>query len=122
MGIYNGRETLEITDQDTWSSIERGSTIFMNLVLVRSIYKDWRECPGCHTKHYPRHNSEKFALDWYVTMLQIDDVFTCLPIAGIVTGDCKVKIILILALTAHRRSWSAKRISNLFVTSVSTNV
>ena len=125
LAIYNGIETLEITDQNVWSSVECGTTIFMNIALVRSNYKDWRECPVCRTTNYPRNNSRKFALDWYVLnlmMLLIDDASVYLLIAGIVTGDCKVKIILILALTAHRRSRSIKGILNLFVTSVFTNM
>ena len=73
LAIYNGIETLEITDQNVWSSVECGTTIFMNIALVRSNYKDWRECPVCRTTNYPRNNSRKFALDWYVTMLLVDD-------------------------------------------------
>ena len=73
MTIYNGRETLEITDQDAWSSIECDTTIFMNVVLLGSSDKDWRECPVCRTRYYPRDNSGKFAFDWYVLMLQIDN-------------------------------------------------
>ena len=88
MAIYNGRETLEITDQDAWSSIECGTTIFMNIVLVRL--------------SSPRDNSRKFSLDWYVMMILTDDVPTYLLIAGIVAGNCKVNIKLILALTGHR--------------------
>ena len=60
MAIYNGIETLEITDQNTWSSIESGTTIFMNIALVQSNYKDWHKCPVCHRKNYPRDNSGKF--------------------------------------------------------------
>ena len=122
MAIYNGIETLEITDQDAWSSIERDMTIFMNIVLLRSDYKDWRECPICYTKNYPQDNSGKFALDWYVIILLIDDadVSTYLPIARIVTGGCELKIIWILASTAHMRF--GKGILNFFVTSVFTNV
>ena len=99
MAIHNGIEALEITDQNAWSSVECGTTIFMNIALVRSNYKDWHECPVCHAKNYPQDNSGKFALDWYVMILLIDDVSTYLLIAGIVTGDCKVKILLILTLT-----------------------
>ena len=87
MAIYNGRETLEITDQDAWSSIECGTTIFMNIVLVRSNYEDWHKCPLCYTKNDPQKISGKFALDWYVMMLLIDDVSTYLLIAVIVAGD-----------------------------------
>ena len=94
----------------------------MNIALVRSNYEDWCECPVCHVKNYPRGNSGKFALDWYVMMLLIDDVSTYLLIAGIVTGDCKVKIILILALTAYRQTISMKEILNLLVTSVFTKM
>ena len=73
MAIYNGRETLEITDQDAWSSIECDMTIFMNIVLLRSSRKDWRECPVCRTRNYPRDDSGKFVADWYVMMLLTDD-------------------------------------------------
>ena len=45
----------------------------MNVVLLGSSDKDWRECPVCRTTNYPRDNSGKFAFDWYVLMLQIDD-------------------------------------------------
>ena len=93
----------------------------MNIALVPANYKDWRECPVCQTKNYPRDNSGKFALDWYVMMIVIDDVSTYLLIAGIVPGVCKVKTILILALTVYRCFRSTKEILNLFVTSVFTN-
>ena len=73
LAIYNGRETLEITDQDMWSSIECDMTIFMNTVLLQSSDKDWRECPVCHTWNYPRDNFGKLVVDWYVIMLLIDD-------------------------------------------------
>ena len=73
MAIYNGRQTLEITDQDAWSSIECDMTIFMNIVLLRSSHKDWRECPVCGTRNYPRDNSGKLVVDWYVIMLLNDD-------------------------------------------------
>ena len=74
----------------------------MNIAMVRSNYVDWRQCPVCRTKNYPRDNSGKLALDWYVMMLLIDNVSTYLLIAGIVTGDCKVKIIsIVLAFTAQ---------------------
>ena len=66
LAIYNGIETLEIIDQNAWSSVECGTTIFMNIALVQPKYKDWCECPVCRTKNYPRDNSGKFALDWYV--------------------------------------------------------
>ena len=122
LAIYNGTETLEITDQNAWSSVECDTTIFMNIALVRSRYKDWYECPVCHTKNYPRDNSGKFARDWYAMILLIDDVSTYLLIAGIVTGDCKVKIMLILALTAHRWFGLTKGILGSFATSVFTNV
>ena len=122
LAIYNGIETLEITDQNAWSSLECGTTIFMNIAMVRSRFVDWRKCPVCSTKNYPQDDSGKFALDWYVTMLLIDDVSTYLLIAGIVTGDFKVKIRSILALTAYRWFGSTEEILNLFVTSVFTNV
>ena len=122
LAIYNGIETLEITDQNAWSSLECGTTIFMNIALVRPNYVDWRGCPVCNAKNYPQDDYGKFALDWYVTMLLIDDVSTYLLIAGIVTGDCKVKIrSILLALTAHRWLRSTKAILSLFVTSVFTN-
>ena len=73
MAIYDGRKTLEITDQDVWSSIECDMSIFMSIVLLRSSNKDWRECPVCGTRNYPRDNSGQFVVDWYVKMLQIDD-------------------------------------------------
>ena len=73
LAIYNGIETLEITDRDAWSSVECGTTIFMSIVLVRSKHKDWHECPVCHANNYPRDNSGKLALDWYVMMLQNSD-------------------------------------------------
>ena len=73
LAIYNGRETLEITDQDMWSSIECNMTIFMNIVLLRSSHKDWRECPVCRTRNYPQDSPGKFVVDWYVIMLLIDD-------------------------------------------------
>ena len=53
-------------------------------------------------------------------MILTDDVPTYLLIAGIVTGNFKVKIISILAFTAHRRF--RKGILNLFVTSLFTNM
>ena len=123
LGIYNGIETLGITDQNAWSSLECGTTIFMNIAMVRSNYVDWRQCPVCRTKNYPRDNSGKLALDWYVMMLLIDNVSTYLLIAGIVTGDCKVKIIsIVLAFTAQRHFRSTKGTLNLFVTSAFTDV
>ena len=69
MAICNGRETLEITDQDAWSIIERDMTIFMNIVLLRSSRKDWRECPACRTRNYPRDSSRKIVINWHVMML-----------------------------------------------------
>ena len=123
LAIYNGIESLEITDQNAWSSVECGTTIFMNIAMVRSNYKDWRQCPVCLAKNYPWDNSGKLALDWYVTMLLINDVSTYLLIAGIVTGNCKVKIrSILLALTAQRRFLYTKEILNLFVTSAFTDV
>ena len=117
LAIDNGRETLEITGQDAWSSIERGTTIFMNIVLVRPSYKNWCECPICHTRNYLRDDSERFIIDWYVMMLLIDDISIYIQrIAAIVRGDCKVRIFL-KVLTGHR--WRTKRSLNLFVTSVS---
>ena len=121
LAIYNGIETLEISDQNAWYNVECGTTIFMNITLVRSIYRDWRECPVCYTKNYARDNSGKFALDWYVMMLLIDDVSTYLLIARIVTGDCKV-ILILVALTENTGSRSTKGILNLFVTCVFTTV
>ena len=73
MAIYNGRETLEITDQNAWSSIECDMTIFMNILLLRSSDNDRRECPACRTRIYPPDNSGKFLVDWYVMILPIDD-------------------------------------------------
>ena len=120
LAVYDGRETLEIANQDVWSSIECGMTIFMNIALIRSSYVDWRKCPVCHTNNYCRDNTGKFALDWYVLILLIDaNVSTYLLIAGIAIGGCKVTKVL-LTLTAHR--WSTKEILNLFVTSVYTKV
>ena len=72
----------------------------MNITLVRSNYDDWRRCPVCCVKNYPRDNSGKFALDWYVMMLLIDDVSAYLLIAGTATDDCRVKIISVLDLPA----------------------
>ena len=92
----------------------------MNIVLVRSSYEDWRECPVCGTKNYPRDNSGKFALDWYAICTSDCDVSTYLLIVGIVAGDCKVKIGLILTLTAA--DGSPKWILKLLVTFVFTNV
>ena len=73
LAIYNGRETLEITDQNVWSRIECNMTIFMNIVLLWSSDNNWRRCPACHTSHCPRDNSGKFIVDWYISMLLIDD-------------------------------------------------
>ena len=101
LAIYNGVETLEITDQNAWSSVGCGTTIFMSVTWVRSSMADWRICPFCRTKNYPRDNSGKLTLDWYVMMLLINDLSTYLLIARIVTGDCKVNIVLAMALTAH---------------------
>ena len=50
-------------------------------------------------------------------MMIVIDVSTYLLIAGIVTGDCKMKIILVLVLFM-----STKGILNVFVTSVVMNV
>ena len=95
----------------------------MNIAMVRPNFVDWRQCPVCYTKNYPRENSGKFALDWYVTMLLIDDVSTHLLIAGIVAGDCKVKIRwIVLALRAHICFRFTKGMLNLFVTSAFTDV
>ena len=66
LAIYDGRETLEIADQDVWSSIECGMTIFMSITLLRSAHKDWRECPVCHLRSRLRDSSEKFIIHWYV--------------------------------------------------------
>ena len=53
LAIYNGIETLEITDQNVWSSVECGTTIFMSIILVWSKHKDWHKCPVCHANNYP---------------------------------------------------------------------
>ena len=45
----------------------------MNVVLLRSFEKDWRECPVCRTRNYFRDNSGKFVVDWYVMMLLVGD-------------------------------------------------
>ena len=77
LAINNGRETLEITDQNAWSRIESDMTIFMNIAVVRLPSKDCRQCPVCHARNYPRDNSEKFIIDWYnMMMLLIDDLST----------------------------------------------
>ena len=74
LAIDNGKQTVEITDQNAWSRIECGMTIVMNITVVRMAYKDWRKCPVCRARNYPRDNSEKFTIDWYNMMLLIDDV------------------------------------------------
>ena len=122
MAIYNGGETLEITDQDAWSRVECGMTIFMNIVLLRFSDKDWRECPVCRTRSYPRDNSGKLVVDWYVMMFLVANASTYLLIAVIVTSDWRVKMILTLALTTYRCFISTKGNLNLFVTSVFTNM
>ena len=101
LAIDDGRQSLEIANEDVWSSIECGTTVFMSLALLQAGHKArWHECPVCFVKNHLRNSSENFITDWYAVILPIADASTYLLIAGIVTGDCTGKIILILALTA----------------------
>ena len=118
LAIDNGRETLEITDQNAWSSIECGTTIFMNIVLVRGPYGDWDKCPICDTKNYFHDYSAKFTIYWCVIIFLVIDTSIYIFTVVIAKGYCKVRILKALKTL----QWTLKRTLNLFVTSVFTNL
>ena len=65
--IDDGREHLQLTDQEGWAStIQCGMTIVMNIVMSqwfnRAIYK----CPFCECWNSLKGNNGKSSIDWWV--------------------------------------------------------
>ena len=67
---------------------------------------------------YKNLPARKFITDWYKN---VSDMSIYLLIAENFTDDCKVRIVLTIALTAHSWTESSARVLNISVTSVFTN-
>jgi len=68
--IDNGREHLELADQEGWTStIQSGMTIVMSIIMTQVIYGRAPrkcQCPFCDCWNSLKGNSGKSVIDWWV--------------------------------------------------------
>ena len=68
--IVDGREHLQLTDQDVWTStIQGGMTIVMSVIMTQQVYETnptRYQCPFCDCWNGLQGNTGKPSIDWLV--------------------------------------------------------
>ena len=65
LGIDDGRQVLQITNDAEWSRVQHGTTIVMSIILSKPRVRQREyQCPFCKVWNNVDENSGRSALDW----------------------------------------------------------
>jgi len=67
LSIDDGKERLQLTTQQSWSSIvQHGTTVVMSVIMAQRAYQKKYKCPCCDCWNILKGNYGQSRIDWWV--------------------------------------------------------
>jgi hypothetical protein len=67
--VDDGREHMQLTDQEEWTSTIRGGMIIvMSVIMTQEVYERTLtkyKCPFCHCRNRVKRYNGKWSIDWW---------------------------------------------------------